>query len=125
MGVGHPKIWVVRRISGRTFKIQKNGSSGNFGGTSNFRSNVQNSKTRVIRRFRWYVEFPVERSKFKKTGHPKISVVRRISGRTFKIQKNGSSENCGGTSNFRSNVQNSKNGSSKKFGGTSNFRSNV
>ena len=53
-------------------------------------------------------EFPVERSKFKKTGHPKISVVRRISGRTFKIQKDGSSKKFGGTSKFRSNVQNQK-----------------
>ena len=46
------------RISGRTFKIQKNGSSENFGGT------------RISGRT---FEFPVERSKFKKTGHPKIS----------------------------------------------------
>merc|ERR1711938_361171 len=94
---GHPKISVVLGISGRTFKIQKNGSSENFGHTWNFRSNVQNSKKRVIRKFRWYLEFPVERSKFKKTGHPKISVVLGISGRTFKIQKNGSSENFGHT----------------------------
>ena len=117
----HPEISVVLRISGRMFKIrknvkiQKNGSSENFGGTSNFRSNVQNPEKRsnsekwVIRKFRWYFEFPVERSKsrktfkFRKTGHLKISVVLRISGRTFKIrknvqiQKNGSSENFGHT----------------------------
>ena len=30
-------------------------------------------------------EFPVERSKLKKTGHPKISVVVGISGRTFEF----------------------------------------
>ncbi len=133
------------------FKIKKNGSSENFGGTSNFRSNVRISgrtfefpverskfKKTEQRKFRWYFEFPsnvrisgrtfefpVERSKFKQTGHPKISVVHRISrrkfefrwnvrisGRTFKIQKSGSSENLGGTSefpvertNFRSNVR--------------------
>ena len=63
---------------------------------SNFRSNVRNpekrsnSEKRVIRKFRWYFEFLVERSKsrktfkFRKAGHPKISVVLGISGRTFK-----------------------------------------
>ena len=34
-----------------------------------------------------------KRFKFKKMGHPKISVVLGISGRTFKIRKNRSSEN--------------------------------
>ena len=116
---GHPKISVVVGISGRTFKIRKivqiqqNGSSENFGGTWNFRSNVQNpekrsnSEKQVIRKFRWYLEFPLELSK---------------SGKNVQIQKNGSSENFGGTPNFRSNVQNpekrsnSENGSSEKFG---------
>ncbi len=64
---------------------------------SNFRSNVQNSKKRVIRKIRWYFEFPVEHCNF----WSKV----RILGRTFEIQKNGSSEKIGGTSNFRSNVR--------------------
>ena len=47
-----------RSKSGKNVQIQKNRSSENFGGTSNFRSNVQNpekrsnSEKRVIRKFR-------------------------------------------------------------------------
>ena len=87
---------------------------------------------------------PGKTFKFRKTGHPKISVVVGISGRTFEIrknvnsQKNGSLENFGGSRNFwsnvrisgrtfgiRKNVQIQKNRSSENFGGTWNFRSNV
>ena len=90
-------------------------------------------------KFRWYFEFPVERSKFKKTGHPKNSVVVGISGRTFefpversKFERSGTSEKFGGNQNCRSNIQNSKKRVIRKFRWQSefpversNFRSNV
>ena len=88
---GHPKISVVVGISGRTFEFPVE--------RSNFRSNVQNSKKRVIRKFRWYFEFPVERSNFRSNV--------RISDRTFEFPVE--------RSNFRSNVQNSKKRVIRKF----------
>ena len=54
---GYPDIQKkTRGVPGQTFKIQKKGSSENVGGTSNFRSNVQNSKKRVIRKFRHHLQ---------------------------------------------------------------------
>ena len=85
---GHPKISVVRSNFWWYVRIS--------GGTFEFPVERSNSEKRVIRKFRWYVEFPVVRSnfrwyvrisgrtfKFRKTGHPKIEVTPSKSYKTI------------------------------------------
>ena len=107
---------MVVRISGRTFEIRKNVHSQNFRVIRKLRSHPQKSYKNHIKSYENHIKSYKNNIKsyenhIKSFGQrsllvrgPAVNPCSK-SGKNIQIQKNGSSENFGGSRNFRSNVR--------------------